>query len=173
MLRFICLFFYRFLLKQLPSSENGAAIFLLIRKIRTCIGGQLLDYCGKGCNIEKGADFGTGKGIKLGDNSGLGINCKVRGPLTIGSNVMMGPDVLILTHTHKYDRTDIPMQLQGGEVKGVSIGNDVWIGTKSIIMGGCRIGNGVIIGAAAVVTKDVPDYAVVAGVPAKVIRYRK
>ena len=86
---------------------------------------------------------------------------------------MMGPDVTILTHTHKIDRTDIPMDKQGSIVKGVTIGNDVWIGMRSIIMPGVKIGNGAVIGAGAVVTKDVPDYAIVGGVPAKVIRYRK
>jgi acetyltransferase-like isoleucine patch superfamily enzyme len=54
----------------------------------------------------------------------------------------------------------------------VSIGNDVWIGTKVIIMGGLSIGDGAIIGAGSIVTKDIPAYAVAAGVPAKVIRYR-
>ena len=70
----------------------------------------MLDSCGRGCNIEKGSDFGRGVGIKLGDNSGLGINCKVRGPLTIGRDVMMGPDVIILTHSHEISRVDIPMR---------------------------------------------------------------
>ena len=55
----------------------------------------------------------------------------------------------------------------------VTIGNDVWIGMRSIIMPGVTIGNGAVIGAGAVVTKDVPDYAIVGGVPAKVIKYRK
>jgi acetyltransferase-like isoleucine patch superfamily enzyme len=54
----------------------------------------------------------------------------------------------------------------------VNIGNDVWIGTKSIIMGGIKIGDGAIIGAGAIVTKDVPSYSIVAGIPAKVIKYR-
>ena len=54
----------------------------------------------------------------------------------------------------------------------ISIGNDVWIGCNCIIMGGVTIGNGAIIGAGAVVTKDVEDYAIVGGVPAKIIRYR-
>ena len=85
---------------------------------------------------------------------------------------MMGPDVVILTHTHKIADITIPMGLQGSEVKPVTIGNDVWIGMRSIIMPGVTIGNGVVIGAGAVVTKDVPDYAVVGGVPAKIIRLR-
>ena len=56
--------------------------------------------------------------------------------------------------------------------KKVIIKNDVWIGANSVIMPNITIGNGAIIGASAVVTKDVPDYAIVAGVPAKIIKYR-
>ncbi|TKG95375.1 CatB-related O-acetyltransferase [Puteibacter caeruleilacunae] len=57
-------------------------------------------------------------------------------------------------------------------VQKVNIGNDVWIGTKAIIMGGVEIGNGAIIGAGAIVTKDVPDYAIVVGIPGRIVRYR-
>ena len=56
--------------------------------------------------------------------------------------------------------------------KKITIGNDVWIGTHSMILGGVKIGDGAVIGAGAVVTKDVPPYAVVGGVPAKIIKYR-
>ncbi len=133
-----------------------------------------LDEHGKNINVERKADFGTGKGITIGDNSGLGVRCYVRGPLSIGENVMMGPDVKIITNCHKTDRTDIPMNQQGSMPKSrVCIGNDVWIGANVIILAGVNIGNGVIIGAGAVVTKDIPDYAVVGGVPAKVIKMRK
>ena len=114
-----------------------------------------------------------GGGVSIGFGSGLGVNCLVHGPLIIGEKVMMGPDVVILTHTHNIDRTDIPMGDQGSRVAKVIIGNDVWIGMRSIIMPGVRIGNGAVIGAGAVVTKDVPDYAIVGGVPARVIKYRK
>lgn len=58
------------------------------------------------------------------------------------------------------------------EIKRVKIGNDVWIGTRVIIMGGVKIGNGAIIGAGSIVTKDLPDYSIAVGVPAKVIKYR-
>lgn len=114
-----------------------------------------------------------GGGICIGSGSGLGVNCSVHGPLRIGDNVMMGPDVTILTQTHNIERTDIPMGQQGMRVAEVVIGNDVWIGMRVVIMPGVKVGNGAVIGAGAVVTKDVPDFAVVGGVPAKIIKYRK
>lgn len=87
---------------------------------------------------------------------------------------MMGPDVVILSGGHVFDRIDLPMRLQGGKKTLTTvIGNDVWIGTRAIIMPGVRIGNGVIIGAGAVVTKDIPDYAIVGGIPARILKYRK
>jgi len=132
----------------------------------------LFDSVGKNINVEKGANFGTGRGISIGDNSGLGVYCNVRGPLEIGKDVMMGPNVRIITHSHNYSRTDIPMRKQGGAIYGVKIGDDVWIGANVIILPGVSIGNGVIIGAGAVVTRDIPDYSIIGGVPAKVIKSR-
>jgi len=84
------------------------------------------------------------------------------------------PEVIILTVGHKYDRLDIPMLEQGhNEPEPVTIGDDVWIGTRAIILPGISIGKGAIIGAASVVTKDVSEYAIVCGNPAKVIKSRK
>lgn len=143
------------------------------RKIRRFVCHPIFDHCGKNVNIERGANFSMGGGISIGSGSGLGINCVVHGPLSIGDNVMMGPDVVILTHTHNINRIDIPMGQQGARIAKVSIGNDVWIGMRSIIMPGVTIGSGAVIGAGAVVTKDVPDYAIVGGVPARIIKFRK
>jgi acetyltransferase-like isoleucine patch superfamily enzyme len=69
---------------------------------------------------------------------------------------------------HKWVKENV----YNGKPKHVSIGNDVWIGTKVSIMGGVKVGNGAIIGAHSVVTKDVPSYAIVGGVPAKILKYR-
>ena len=174
MKRIICLIIYKFLLVWLPSTNNSLFISKLIRKLRGCIACGCFDNHGKNINIERGADFGNGKGIIIGDNSGIGVNCMVRGPLEMGQNIMMGPEVQIMTCRHNTERTDIPMNQQGFlPERKVTINNDVWIGTRAIIMPGVTIGKGSIIGANAVVTKDVPDYAVVAGVPAVVIKYRK
>lgn len=169
--RLLCLVAYYGFARYLPASTSPMTRWA--RKIRRSICRHIFDKCGENVNVERGAHFANGGGICIGSGSGLGVNCSVHGPLKIGNNVMMGPDVTILTHTHNIERTDIPMGRQGSTVKEVSVGNDVWIGMRSIIMPGVRIGNGVVIGAGAVVTKDVPDFAIVGGVPARIIRYRK
>lgn len=86
---------------------------------------------------------------------------------------MMGTDVTIITRNHRFDRTDIPMMEQGfEEERPVYIGNDVWIGDRALILPGVHVGDGSIITAGAVVTKDVPPYSIVGGVPARKIRNR-
>lgn len=92
----------------------------------------------------------------------------------IGASVLMGPNVTIITQNHKHDRVDIPIRLQGYElIKPVTINDDVWIGRNVLIMPGVTIGSGTIIAAGAVVTKDVPEYTIVGGVPARILKYRK
>ena len=132
----------------------------------------MLAYCGKNVNIEKNAYFSSK--VSLGDYSGIGVNSKIYGRCKIGNYVMMGEDCTIITRNHKNDRTDIPMMEQGfEEEKPVEIGDDVWIGDRVTILPGVHIGQGCIIAAGAVVTHDLPPYSVSAGIPAKVIRYRK
>lgn len=127
---------------------------------------------GKNVNIEKGAHFTPD--LVIGDNSGVGINSEMNGPVTIGKNVMMGPEVIVYTSAHAHARTDISMMEQGfEEPRPVTIGNDVWIGRRAMIMPGVTIGDGCIIAAGAVVTRSTPPYTIVAGVPAKVVKYRK
>lgn len=174
MKRVVSLFLYYVFARYLPATNNGLKVSKLIQWIRRVSARNAFDYCGKNVNIERKADFGKGTGIRIGDNSGLGVNCSVRGPLDMGANIMMGPDVCIMTSRHNTSRTDVPMCQQGHLPKQkVTICDDVWIGARVIILPGVTIGKGSIIGAGAVVTKDVPEYAVVAGVPAKVIKYRK
>lgn len=142
------------------------------RKFREKTARKFLDFVGKDVNIEQGAQI-TSK-MRIGDRSGVGINAKMHGTVIIGNDVMMGPDCIIYTRNHAFADTTIPMNQQGfQEEKPVVIGNDVWIGGRVIILPGVHVGNGAIIGAGAVVTKDVPDYAIVGGNPAKVIKYRK
>ena len=131
----------------------------------------MLENCGKNVNIESSATFSSK--VTLGDYSGIGINAKIYGTCHIGRYVMMGTDVTIITRNHRFDRTDIPMMEQGfEEERPVYIGNDVWIGDRALILPGVHVGDGSIIAAGAVVTKDVPPYSIVAGVPARKIRDR-
>jgi len=141
--------------------------------------------------VEKGAEFGRHvrilhdvqirRNVKIGDYSyiepytsvisaNIGKFCSIGKCCQIGpwkhptDYISTSPEILrkILKCPDLY--SDLPQRAE--------IGNDVWIGSNSVIMGGVKIGNGAVIGAGAVVTKDVPDYAIAAGVPAKVIRYR-
>jgi len=112
----------------------------------------------------------------VGDEVGIGKNFKsLNRIVTIDDYLMMGEDVLFLGGGHNYDRTGIPMGHQGSMMSTpLLIAGDVWIGARAIILPGCRrIGHGAIIGAGAVVTKDVPDWAVVGGNPARIIKSRK
>ena len=109
----------------------------------------------------------------MGDYSQLGINCKVENDLVMGDYVLMGPDVVIYSSMHAYEDLNTPIMMQGAKkIEPVIIGSDVWIGLRAVIMPGVKIGDHVIIGSGAVVTHDIPDYAVVGGVPARVIRFR-
>ncbi len=117
------------------------------------------------------------KNISIGDhvflNHNVYLGSRGNATITIGNYVMIGPNAQIYTGMHGYSNTDIPMIMQKHTYKSVVIGDDVWIGSNAIILPGVTIHKGVIVGAGAVVTKDVAPYAIVGGVPAKIIRYRK
>ena len=160
---------YALIGKHLPPSWSG--LHLGQTAVRRFCGRLMLAECGKRVNIEKNAMFS--ERVALGDDSGIGINAKIYGTCRIGKKVMMGSDVTIITRNHRSDRTDIPMMEQGfEEEQPVYIGDDVWIGDRVTILPGVHIGSGCIIAAGAVVTRDLPDYSVAAGVPARVIRLR-
>lgn len=171
-MRKLWLILYYFIGKRLPSSD--AKLSLGAKSIRRFLVRRIFDEAAPDINVERNVFFGSGRGFKIGSRSGLGINARLQGPLTLGDNVMMGPDVMVYTQNHRTDRVDVPMIDQGNsEKREVIIGDDVWIGARSIIMPGVKIGEGSIIAAASVVTKDVMPYSVVGGVPAKLIKMRK
>lgn len=172
----ICLVLYYSIAKYLPVSYSPFS-FKFTKPFRGFLCKLIFKKCGKNINIEKNAFFGNGIDIEIGDNSTIGINSYIGGigsggKLVIGNNVMMARDIIILTRTHNFENVYEPMNTQGGENFIVTIGDDVWIGARVIILPGIKIGNGAIIGAGAVVTKDIPQYSIVGGVPAKLIRTR-
>jgi len=131
-------------------------------------------YCGNNANIERKAFFGSGLEIQLGENSGLGINCSIPSNTQVGDNVMMAPNVYILTHNHAFDQTDIPMIKQGfSNPKQTIIEDDVWIGRNVLMTPGRRIKKGTIIAAGTILCKDFPEYSIVGGNPSALIKSRK
>lgn len=167
----VCLSLYYGLVRNLPNYKIifGGGSFL-----RYQLAKRIFKSCGKNVNIERGAVFGSGREIEIGDNSGLGINCCIPGNTKIGKDVMMGPNCYILPHNHAFDRTDIPMWHQGfTEKKQTIIEDDVWIGRDVTMTPGHTIKKGSIIAACAVLTKDFPEYSIVGGNPAKLIKSRK
>ena len=171
--RQIWFLFYYLIAQHLPISYRYQPFGRLGKYLRGMTCKRLFRTCGKNINIEKGAYFGSGWEIEIGNNSGLGVNCNVPFNLKIGNDVMMGPDVFIIGENHDFDDINISMRLQGYiESKPICIEDDVWIGGRVIILPGVRIEKGAIIGAGSVVTKDIPPYAICAGNPARVIRYR-
>lgn len=92
--------------------------------------------------------------------------------IVVGENCMVSCGVHMRTDMHCHSSLEAPMKEQGCSEADIVLGNDVWIGCGAQVMPGVSIGDGAIVGAGAVVTKDVPAYAIVGGVPARVIRMR-
>lgn len=163
---------YRCIGFYLPKSSTPI-IGKFCMKFRSFFASKLFLHAGKDINIERKANFGMGRRIQIGNNSGIGINSQIPSNTIIGEDVMMGPNCLIYAANHEFIRTDIPMNKQGHQKpKQTIIGNDVWIGGRVIILPGKKIGNGVIIGAGSVVTKDLDDFGIYAGNPIRLIKYR-
>ncbi|TAH09076.1 MAG: acyltransferase [Sphingobacteriia bacterium] len=116
----------------------------------------------------------VGEGLKIGNNSSIGpfayIGCS--GYIEIGNNVIMGPRVGIFAENHHFNNLNIPIREQGVERSFVKINDDCWIASNVVILAGVTIGEGCVIASGSVVTRDIPAFSVVAGVPAKVIKLR-
>lgn len=152
------------------TPEDYRPYSLFFPAFRNWLVSKFTNKCGINIRVKHNADISPN--ITIGNNSELGTRCMVHGNVHIGSNVIMGPDVKIYARNHKFERLDIPIQEQGKHYLKTKIGNDVWIAANSIITAGVTVGNHVIIAAGSVVTKDIPDYAIVGGVPAKIIKFR-
>ena len=119
------------------------------------------------------ADEGT---IIVGDkfevNGNVRIVADCGGKIIIGNSVMIGPNTVIRASNHQFKDAAKDIWLQGQTGGTITIGDDVWIAANVVILAGVRVGSHSVIAAGAVVTKDVPEYSVIGGVPAKLIRKR-
>lgn len=163
-----CYIIYCLIAKHLPDGFGPVGKFS--RKVRHLVCQPLLKRSAKVFSIDSGADFGNGSCLKISEHTNIGPDFSLTGSgvLTFGSHIAMGKQCMFITQNHKYQKEGY----DGFEIKDITVGNDVWFGHRVIVLPGVTIGNHAILGAGAVVTKDVPDYAIVAGNPAKVIKYR-
>src|SRR5665647_3418879 len=115
-----------------------------------------------------------GERLRLGDNANIGpysfIGCS--GYIEIGARVLMGPRVNLLAENHNIDAADVPIKSQGVTRQPIVIEDDCWLGAGSAVLAGVTVGHDSVVAAGAVVTRDVPPYSVVGGVPARVLRTR-
>lgn len=117
-----------------------------------------------------------GADLKIGDRVTVNGNARIIadfGSIAIGNGIMIGPNVVMRSSNHGTARHDIPIWEQGQTGGRIVVGDDVWIGANAVIVAGVTIGSHVVIAAGAVVTRDIPDYAIAAGVPARVIADRR
>ena len=134
------------------------------------------------CTYGKGCSFG--KGIMIDEDTEIGnynyigryttiTKAQIGNYCSIASFAIIGPGEHPLSEFSTSPTALTHAQIENDLIKEpVKLGNDVWVGAHTVILRGVNVGNGAVIAAGAVVTKDVPDYAVVAGVPARVLRYR-
>ena len=151
-------------------NKNGYSGFI----IRYLLFSSMAAECGDNVTIHPGCFFYNIQNIKVGNNVAFNQMCYIQGSggLTIGSNVGFAHGVTIETESHKFSNVSVEIAEQGLDYAPVLIEDDVWVGAKATILYGKRLGRGAIIGANAVVAKDVEQNAIVAGVPAKVLKYR-
>jgi acetyltransferase-like isoleucine patch superfamily enzyme len=115
-----------------------------------------------------------GEGISMGANSAVDAYSFIgsSGFVSIGQNVIMGQHVGFHPENHEFDRIDIPIREQGTTRQGITIEDDVWVGSNAIFLDGAHVGRGSVIGAGSVVRGNIPPYSIAVGVPAKVVRSR-
>jgi acetyltransferase-like isoleucine patch superfamily enzyme len=113
--------------------------------------------------------------IEIGDNANIGSNCQVFSAkkVVIGANVLMAAYSYLVGGGHRYDDPDRPIIEQGRVAKGIAINENAWLGAGVQILDGVTVGQGSIIAAGAVVTDDIPEYAIAGGMPARVLRDRR
>lgn len=121
--------------------------------------------------IEEFSTINNGVGdVIIGTQSLIGIGNVIIGPVVIGNNVMLAQNIVISGLNHGYEDVSKPPKEQRVTVKQIKISDNVWIGANSVVTSGVSIGKHSVIGAGSIVTKDIPEYVVAAGNPAKILK---
>jgi acetyltransferase-like isoleucine patch superfamily enzyme len=128
-----------------------------------------------GARISHGAVIAPyGGHITIGRNFYLGPGCVLygHGGLTIGDDVLIAAHTVIVPSNHRFMSRSVLINKQGADNTGIKIGNDVWIGAGAKILDGAHLDDGAVVAAGAVVNRPVEEYSLVAGVPARKLKYR-
>ena len=167
----IKLAFYYVFLAFLPSARftnffSRLRVWYFINVLKIMAPGGNLSMIGRNVYIGRARNVKLGSGCRINENVYLE-------KVSIGNDVLIAPNVVLLSRMHKFSDTDIPMSLQGyQDEKAVVIGDDVWLGRNAIVLPGVTVAKGAIVAAGSVVTKNVGEFDIVGGVPAKLIRNR-
>ncbi len=161
---FKIVFFNQF--KRIPSDG------IIIKNIKHIKFGKDIsigDHCAFYCqDYELGSRLEIGNGVKF--NRNVMLNSDKGGQIYIGDDVLFGPNVVVRASNHNFLNTKLKIKDQGHTPGKIEIGNNVWISANATILPNVKIGEGAVIAAGAVVTKNVQPFSVVAGVPAKMIK---
>ena len=183
--------FFKFAFMFLRSFPGILGSFLRSRLIKFTSVTSPKVYIGIDCDFEYYENITFNNNIAIGHksffnafngkivlNSGVSFNTNVHinaangGEIHIGKNVLIGPNSVMRTASHRFEDSDIPIKNQGHIVGNIIIEDDVWIAAGVIIIGGVKIGKGAVIGAGSVVVNDIPTMSIAVGVPARVIKNR-
>ena len=108
--------------------------------------------------------------VIIGDHTRIGLHNTIIGPVTIGSHVNLAQGITVTALNHNFADTSLRIDEQGVSTKAVTIEDDVWVGANAVILPGVTVGRHAVIAAGAVVTKDVPPFSIVGGVPARMLK---
>ncbi|HAT64752.1 MAG TPA: acyltransferase [Flavobacteriaceae bacterium] len=166
------LILYYLIIQKLPHSRlfSGFNTFRLwyVSKVL-----KVISY-DKNSKFEHGVYISDARNLKIGKYVRINENVFLQGKITIGDYALIAPNVAIYTQEHVHQDVSLPVVKQGALThKEVVLKDNVWLGRNVVVLPGITIGEGAIVGANSVVTKDVVPFTIVGGVPAKLIRERK
>ena len=160
------LFVYGLLASWLPRVAGG-------RWFRYLLARRILARCGRDVVIEKHARLHPR--LEVGDRVQIGAGCRfmIGGRVVLDDDVLLAPEVAFVDTSHRWNRLDVPIKAQGfSEPRPIVVGKGAWIGLRATILPGVHIGEGAIVGAGAVVFRNVAAYAIAIGNPAQVVQRR-
>lgn len=141
----------------------------IVNRGKMLLGNNVIIRPSSGLYTNPGITLVLGDNVEIGNHSTIAAHHSV----IIENDVLTGPHVFIADYNHEYRNVDLPIWKSGefaAENSEVVIGEGSWLGTNVVVVGNVHIGRHCVIGANSVVTKDIPDYSVAAGIPAKVIK---